>query len=106
MGARNRVGIGLLYRPARLHRLAELIPGNPGLLKSLKIRALECLLCRICKNCYGTGCPEAHCFSPEFNRLGPLSLERQVFCHDEILGLPTQPAKFGTNMAAVETLIQ
>jgi hypothetical protein len=25
-GARNRVGIGLSYRPARLHRLAELIP--------------------------------------------------------------------------------
>ncbi len=28
MGARNRVGIGLSYRPARLHRLAELIPWN------------------------------------------------------------------------------
>jgi hypothetical protein len=26
MGARNRVGIGLSYRPAKLHRLAELIP--------------------------------------------------------------------------------
>ncbi len=26
MGARNRVGIGLSYRPARLHRLAEFIP--------------------------------------------------------------------------------
>jgi hypothetical protein len=26
MGARNRVGIGLSYRPARLHRLAESIP--------------------------------------------------------------------------------
>jgi hypothetical protein len=37
MGARNRVGIGLSYRPARLHRLSESIP---GLLKSLKIRAL------------------------------------------------------------------
>jgi hypothetical protein len=62
MGARNRVGIGLSYRPARLHRLAEFIPWNrflgskivyknglatyaggvdsaesiPGLLKSLK----------------------------------------------------------------------
>jgi hypothetical protein len=32
--ARNRVGIGLSYRPARLHRLAESIP---GLLKSFKI---------------------------------------------------------------------
>jgi hypothetical protein len=28
MGARNRVGIGLLYLPARLHRLAESIPWN------------------------------------------------------------------------------
>jgi hypothetical protein len=28
MGARNRGGIGLLYRPARLHRLAEFIPWN------------------------------------------------------------------------------
>jgi hypothetical protein len=26
MGARKRVGIGLSYRPARLHRLAESIP--------------------------------------------------------------------------------
>jgi hypothetical protein len=33
MGARNRVGTGLSYRPARLHRLAESIP---GLRKSLK----------------------------------------------------------------------
>jgi hypothetical protein len=28
MGARNRVGIGLLYQPARLHRLAEVNPWN------------------------------------------------------------------------------
>ena len=26
MGARNRVGIGLSYRPAKLHRLPEFIP--------------------------------------------------------------------------------
>jgi hypothetical protein len=26
MGARNRVGIGLSYRPARLHSLADLVP--------------------------------------------------------------------------------
>jgi hypothetical protein len=38
MGARNRVGIGFSYWPARLHRLAESIP---GLLKSLKIPAQE-----------------------------------------------------------------
>ncbi len=37
MGARNRVGIGLSYRPARLHKLVESIP---GLHKSLKIPAL------------------------------------------------------------------
>jgi hypothetical protein len=28
MGARNLVGIGLTYWPARLHRLAEFIPWN------------------------------------------------------------------------------
>jgi hypothetical protein len=37
MWARTQVGIGYSYRPARLHRLAELIP---GLLKRLKTRAL------------------------------------------------------------------
>jgi hypothetical protein len=36
MGARNRVGIGLSYRPARLLRLAELIPWN-RFLGSLKV---------------------------------------------------------------------
>jgi hypothetical protein len=36
MGARNRVEIGLLYRPTRLHRLAELIPWN-RFLGSLKV---------------------------------------------------------------------
>jgi hypothetical protein len=36
IGARNRVGIGLSYRPARLHRLAELIPWN-RFLGSLKV---------------------------------------------------------------------
>jgi hypothetical protein len=42
MEAKNRVGIGLSYRPTRLHRQAELIPMEsiPGLLNSLKIRAL------------------------------------------------------------------
>ncbi len=41
MGARNRVGRGLSYRSARLHRRAELIPRKSilALLKSLKIRA-------------------------------------------------------------------
>ncbi len=43
MGARNRVGIGLSYQPARLQSLVELIHWNQFLgtlkLKSLKIRA-------------------------------------------------------------------
>jgi hypothetical protein len=36
MGARNRVGIGLSYRPARLQRIAEFIPLNrfPGSIKA------------------------------------------------------------------------
>jgi hypothetical protein len=37
MGAGNRVGIGLSYRPARLHRLAEFIPWN-RFLGSLKFK--------------------------------------------------------------------
>jgi hypothetical protein len=42
MRARNRVGIGLSYRPARLHSLAEFgsLESILRLLKSLKIRAL------------------------------------------------------------------
>ncbi len=39
-GARNRVGIGLSYRPARLHRLAESILWK-RFLKSLKIPSQE-----------------------------------------------------------------
>jgi hypothetical protein len=37
MGARKQVGIGLLYQPARLHRLAEPIPWN-RFLGSIKVR--------------------------------------------------------------------
>jgi hypothetical protein len=37
IGPRNRVGIWLAYRPAKLHRLVESIS---GLLKSLKISSL------------------------------------------------------------------
>ncbi len=36
MGARNRAGIGLSYRPARLHSLVELVPRN-RFLGSLKV---------------------------------------------------------------------
>jgi hypothetical protein len=44
MGDSNRVGIGLSYRPCRLHRRAEIdsLESIPGLLKSLKMR----LCCR------------------------------------------------------------
>jgi hypothetical protein len=41
IGARNRVGRGLSYRSARLHRLAESIP---GLLKFKKIPSLQNIL--------------------------------------------------------------
>jgi hypothetical protein len=44
MGARNRVGIGLSYRPAGLHRLADLIPWH-RFLGSI-IRALVDLHCK------------------------------------------------------------
>jgi hypothetical protein len=40
MGARNRVGIGLSYRPARLHVLAELVLWN-RFLGSLKVQKFE-----------------------------------------------------------------
>jgi hypothetical protein len=43
MGARKRVGIRLSYRPARLHRLAELIPWN-RFLGSLKVKKFGFLL--------------------------------------------------------------
>ncbi len=36
MGARNRAGIGLVYRPARLHSLVELVPWN-RFLGSIKV---------------------------------------------------------------------
>jgi hypothetical protein len=40
MGARNRIGIGLSYRPARLQAGGiDSLESIPGLLKSLKIRA-------------------------------------------------------------------
>jgi hypothetical protein len=41
MGAKNRVRIGLLHRPARLHTLGnDFLESIPGLLKSLKIPSL------------------------------------------------------------------
>ena len=44
-GARNRVGIGLSYRPARLHSWSI-----PGLNKRLKIRALYCTVVEFLNN--------------------------------------------------------
>jgi hypothetical protein len=42
--ARNRIGIGLSYRPDRLHEQAKSIP---GLLKSLKISSKASFLCNM-----------------------------------------------------------
>ncbi len=47
MGVRNQVGIGLSYRPARLHRLhggVDSLESILGLLNSLKSRALDSLV--------------------------------------------------------------
>jgi hypothetical protein len=46
MGARNRVEIGLSYRPVRLHSLAQLVPKNRFLvlLKSQKFVLWLCYL--------------------------------------------------------------
>jgi hypothetical protein len=41
MGARNRVGIGLSYRPARRHRLAESIPWNRFLASFTSLKGLS-----------------------------------------------------------------
>jgi hypothetical protein len=73
MGAKNRVGIGLLYRPAWLHRLAESIP---GLHKSLKIPPL--LACR--EYCAAMQVSEFRCgilsweFLPAAHLSGPVSV--------------------------------
>jgi hypothetical protein len=50
MGARNRGGRGLSYRPARLHRLAEFISleSVPGPHTRLKIRALYHIIVNFC----------------------------------------------------------
>ncbi|MFN9981334.1 MAG: hypothetical protein ACK53Y_15520 [bacterium] len=48
MGARNRVGIGLSYRPARLHSLAEIIPWN-RFLGSLKVKKFGLRLSGVAK---------------------------------------------------------
>jgi hypothetical protein len=39
IGTRNRVVIGLSYRPARLHRLVESIPWDRFLNQSLKLKS-------------------------------------------------------------------
>ncbi len=50
MGARNRVGIGLSYWPARLHRRAELIPWNRFLGSGKKYGLKEKGRAAICKS--------------------------------------------------------
>jgi hypothetical protein len=51
MGARNRAGIGLSYRPARLHRLAEFIPWN-RFLGSIKVQKYGLRTRDLFKNAY------------------------------------------------------
>ncbi len=50
MGTRNREGIGLSYRPGRLHRLVELIPWN-RFLGSLKVYKFGLSSPLMCLNC-------------------------------------------------------
>ncbi len=56
IGARNRVGIGLSYRPARLHAGGiDSLEYIPGLLKSLKIWALYTRTCILHVQCVRGG---------------------------------------------------
>jgi hypothetical protein len=56
MGARNKVGLWLSYRPARLHNLAEIgfLESILGHRKSLKIRVLGRAFLDRLRNCCGT----------------------------------------------------
>ncbi len=80
---RNPVGVGLSYRPARLHRLVESIP---GLLKSLKIPSLSYI--------------ETFKCSPISQQL--ISPLRQ-FC-EIFLFLPVRKAKQSNNTQTLEQL--
>jgi hypothetical protein len=71
MGARNRVGIGLSYWPARIHRLEESIPGLLEILKipslgSLKVRALHLPPLTICHKQFFPSMHSCLSFGPEF----------------------------------------
>ncbi len=72
MGARNRVGMGLSYRPARLHRLAESIPRN---------RFLGSL------NVYKYG------LSPRRSEIGRSSVENAQQPNHQVVQLTTQKNK-------------
>jgi hypothetical protein len=52
MGARNRVGIGLSYQPARLHSVAELVSWN-RFLSSLKVEKFG--LCTMGRGAFSIG---------------------------------------------------
>ncbi len=54
MGARNWVGIGLSYRPARLYSLEELVSGN-RFLGSLKVKKFG-----LCTTTYSYSVPSLH----------------------------------------------
>ena len=66
MGARNRGGIGLSYRPARLHRLAEFSPWNQfrGLINIKK----DGLCYDFCGVWHGEICLWLNCTQPTYTK--------------------------------------
>jgi hypothetical protein len=88
MGARNRVGIGLPYRPDRLHSLAELVPRN-RYLESLKVykfglcTKLGWKVAIIMGGGGGVGCPNTVCLSlwilPSFSKDSHSTITISVF---------------------------
>ncbi len=84
MGARNQVLIGLSCRPARLHRLAELIPWN-RFLGSLKVLKFGLCCCRTVRRHQLCCCAPTGDESPAL-----LPTPGQIF-------LPYQPQNFSPN---------
>jgi hypothetical protein len=72
MGARNRVGIGLSYRPARIHRLVETNPWTiPGFHKSSKIPSqVPGFIAGILNPCYQSMASFVHgTYTPVINQI-------------------------------------
>ncbi len=99
MGSRNQVGIGLSYRPARLHRLAGIdsLESIPGLLKSLKIRALVSTLSTVRKEGLATSLNLRSPFPTLNTELEPLF---GLLCTTVLIGwdpaTPHLPPHFGS----------